>query len=64
MILVVSTLRRRERDDLHGSATLGFPSRCSPGQAATALLKDEHWSDDELDALMAEVERVKRERRS
>ena len=35
----------------------------SPGQAATALLKDENWTDDELESLMAEVERVRRERR-
>jgi BlaI family transcriptional regulator, penicillinase repressor len=35
----------------------------SPGQAAAALLKDEHWTDEELASLMAEVERVRRERR-
>ncbi len=35
----------------------------SPGQAATALLKDENWTDDELDTLSAEIERVRMERR-
>jgi predicted transcriptional regulator len=36
----------------------------SPGQAASALLTDEEWTDAELDALSAEIERVKNERRS
>ena len=36
----------------------------SAGQAATALLKDERWSDDELDLLASEIERVRKERRS
>ena len=35
----------------------------SAGQAAAALLKDENWSDDELDTLSAEIERVRNERR-
>jgi predicted transcriptional regulator len=35
----------------------------SPGQAATALLTDEQWTDAELDALSAEIERVRNERR-
>jgi predicted transcriptional regulator len=35
----------------------------SPGQAANALLKDENWSDQELDSLLAEIERVRNERR-
>jgi BlaI family transcriptional regulator, penicillinase repressor len=35
----------------------------SPGEAAAALLKDENWSDDELDTLSAEIERVRNERR-
>jgi BlaI family transcriptional regulator, penicillinase repressor len=34
----------------------------SPGQAATALLKDENWSDQELESLLAEIERVRSER--
>jgi BlaI family transcriptional regulator, penicillinase repressor len=34
----------------------------SPGQAATALLKDENWSDQELASLMSEIERVRKER--
>jgi predicted transcriptional regulator len=35
----------------------------SPGQTVTALLKQEKWTDDELDALGAEIERVRGERR-
>ncbi len=35
----------------------------SPGQTATALLKQENWTDDELDALRAEIERVREDRR-
>jgi len=35
----------------------------SPGQTATALLKQESWTDDELDALSAEIEQVRKERR-
>jgi predicted transcriptional regulator len=35
----------------------------SPGDAATALLKNESWSDEELDMLGAEIERVRKERR-
>lgn len=36
----------------------------SAGQAATALLKDEAWSDDELDELAREIDRVRKERGS
>jgi predicted transcriptional regulator len=35
----------------------------SPGQTVTALLKQETWTDDELDALRAEIERVRKDRR-
>jgi predicted transcriptional regulator len=35
----------------------------SPGQAATALLTDEDWTDEELDTLTTEIERVRKERR-
>jgi hypothetical protein len=35
----------------------------SPGEAASALLKDENWTDDELASLGAEIERVRTERR-
>jgi BlaI family penicillinase repressor len=35
----------------------------SPGQAASALLTDEQWSDDELEALSAEIDRVRNDRR-
>ncbi|HVS30259.1 MAG TPA: BlaI/MecI/CopY family transcriptional regulator [Thermoanaerobaculia bacterium] len=36
----------------------------SAGQAATALLKDEAWSDDELERLAREIDRVRKGRRS
>jgi BlaI family transcriptional regulator, penicillinase repressor len=35
----------------------------SPRQTVTALLKQETWTDDELDALRAEIEQVRKERR-
>jgi predicted transcriptional regulator len=37
--------------------------RGSPGDTAAALLKQESWTDAELDALRAEIDRVKRARR-
>jgi hypothetical protein len=37
--------------------------RGSPGQTAAALLKQEKWTDEELDALSADIERVRKERR-
>ena len=36
----------------------------SLGQMMTALLTQESWSDEELDALQAEIERVRKERKS
>jgi predicted transcriptional regulator len=35
----------------------------SPSQAAAALLKQEAWSDVEIEALSAEIERVRKHRR-
>jgi BlaI family transcriptional regulator, penicillinase repressor len=35
----------------------------SPSQTATALLKQENWSDSEMEALRAEIERVRKNRR-
>ena len=35
----------------------------SPGQTAAALLKQEAWTDEELDALRAEIELVRKDRR-
>ena len=35
----------------------------SPGQMMTALLRQEPWTDEELDALQAEIERVRKERK-
>jgi len=32
-------------------------------ETATALLKQEHWTDDEIETLRAEIERVRRNRR-
>lgn len=34
----------------------------SPGEAAAALLKEENWSDEELESLSAEIDRVRNER--
>ena len=36
----------------------------SKEQAVTALLKEERWTDDELDELTKEIERVRTERRN
>ena len=36
----------------------------SLGQMMTALLNHESWTDDELDALQSEIERVRKERKS
>jgi predicted transcriptional regulator len=35
----------------------------SPGETAAALLKNENWSDAELDALSAEIQRIRTERK-
>ena len=35
----------------------------SPGNAVTALLKQEKWSDEELETLSAEIERVRKNAR-
>src|SRR5262245_45652319 len=35
----------------------------SASQTATALLKHEHWTDDEIDRLQAEIDRVRKNRR-
>ena len=35
----------------------------SAGEAATALLKQEAWSDKDLDALRTEIDRVRKQRR-
>ena len=37
--------------------------RGSPGETAAALLKQESWTEAELDALRTEIDRVKRARR-
>lgn len=35
----------------------------SPGEAAAALLKQEDWTDDELEKLRSEIDRVRKNRR-
>jgi predicted transcriptional regulator len=35
----------------------------SAGEMAAALLRHEDWSDDELDALQAEIQRIRKERK-
>ena len=35
----------------------------SPGDTATALLKEERWTDAELDSLTSEIEKFRRQRR-
>jgi BlaI family transcriptional regulator, penicillinase repressor len=35
----------------------------SPGQAVSALLKQEAWTDDEVEALRTEIEQVRKDRR-
>ncbi|HEU4389034.1 MAG TPA: BlaI/MecI/CopY family transcriptional regulator [Blastocatellia bacterium] len=35
----------------------------SPSHTVTALLKHENWTDEELDALRAEIERARKDRR-
>lgn len=35
----------------------------SPRQTVTALLKQENWTDDELDELRTEIDRVRKDRR-
>lgn len=50
-----------QRTALHKLVRIFFGG--SPGQTATALLKQETWTDDELDALRAEIERVRSGRR-
>ena len=35
----------------------------SPGELMTTLLRQESWTDDELDTLRAEIDRVKKERK-
>ena len=37
--------------------------RGSPGELMTTLLRQETWTDDELDTLRAEIDRVKKERK-
>ena len=35
----------------------------SPGQTASALLRNDGWTDDELDALQQQIDKVRRERK-
>jgi len=36
----------------------------SPGQMVTSLLTQESWTDEELDALQAQIERIRKERKA
>ena len=49
-----------QRSALHKLVRVFFGG--SPRQTVTALLKQENWTDDELDALRAEIEEVRKER--
>ena len=49
-----------QRSALHKLVRVFFGG--SPRQTVTALLKQENWTDDELDALRAEIEAVRKER--
>jgi predicted transcriptional regulator len=50
-----------QRTALHKLVRVFFGG--SPGQTAAALLKQESWTDEELDALRAEIELVRKDRR-
>ena len=50
-----------QRTALHKLVRVFFGG--SPGQTAAALLKEESWTDEELDALRAEIELVCKDRR-
>lgn len=50
-----------QKQALHKLVSVFF--RGSPSRAATALLNQENWSDDEIDALHAEIDRVRKQRR-
>ena len=50
-----------QRTALHKLVRVFFGG--SPGQTAAALLKQESWTDEELDALRAEIEMVRKDRR-
>ena len=50
-----------QRTALHKLVRVFFGG--SPGQTAAALLKQEAWTDEELDALRAEIEVVRKDRR-
>ena len=49
------------RDALHKLVQVFF--RGSPRETAAALLQQEHWTASELDALSADIERVRRGRK-
>lgn len=50
-----------QRSALHKLVQVFFSG--SPSQTVTALLKQETWTDEELDTLRAEIERVRKDRR-
>ena len=54
-------LRHREEGALSKLVQVFFGG--SPRDTATALLKQESWTEDELDALRSEIDRVRKEKR-
>ena len=50
-----------QRTALHNLVRVFFGG--SPGHTVTALLKQESWTDEELDALRAEIDEVRQNRR-
>lgn len=52
---------KARREALHKMVRVFFGG--SPSQTATALLKQEAWTESELDALSAEIERVRKDRK-
>ena len=50
-----------QRRALHKLVSVFFGG--SPSQTVTALLKQENWTDEEIEALRAEIDRVRKNRR-
>jgi len=50
-----------QRNALHQLVRVFFGG--SPGQTVTALLKQENWTDDELDALRSQIDKARKNRR-
>ena len=57
----VASRSTARQDALHRIVTKFF--RGSPGETAAALLKQERWTESELDALTSEIAQVRRKRK-